>query len=143
MLVDENNQCKLADFGTASIIGENDILIGARGTYEFLAPECCDPGSKNFSGKGADVWALGATIYCLAFNEVPFQSNGTGMSVLKAIQTLPLDFEGKRSISEGLKRLLLCVLEKDPTKRYTLDQMKKDEWVNEGMTPLTALSSGT
>ena len=72
VLVDEHNQCKLADFGTASIIGDNDILSGARGTYEFLAPECCDPGQRFFSGKAADVWALGVTIYCLAFNEVPF-----------------------------------------------------------------------
>ena len=42
ILVDDNNEAKLADFGTASIIGDNDILSGARGTYEFLAPECCN-----------------------------------------------------------------------------------------------------
>jgi [calcium/calmodulin-dependent protein kinase] kinase len=108
------------------------LLSGARGTYEFLAPECCDPGSRSFSGKAADVWALGVTIYCLAFNEVPFQA-AQGMSVLKAIQTLPLEFEGKRSVSDSLKRFLLKVLEKDPAKRYTLEQMKKDEWVNEGL----------
>ncbi len=27
-------------------------------------------------------------------------------------------------------------MEKDPTKRYTVEQMKKDEWVNEGFMPL-------
>lgn len=43
VLVDEFGIAKLADFGTASIIGDNDILSGARGTYEFLAPECCNP----------------------------------------------------------------------------------------------------
>jgi len=47
-----------------------------------------------------------------------------------------LEFEGKRSISDGLKRFLIRTLEKDPTKRYTVDQMKKDEWVNEGFMPL-------
>ena len=28
------------------------------------------------------------------------------------------------------------MLEKDPNKRLTIEQMKKDEWVNEGMIPL-------
>ncbi len=65
---------KLADFGTASIFCDNDILSGARGTYEFLAPECCNPDQKFFSGQAADIWALGVTIYCLAFNELPFTS---------------------------------------------------------------------
>jgi hypothetical protein len=27
-------------------------------------------------------------------------------------------------------------LEKDPSKRYTVEQMKKDEWINEGFMPL-------
>ncbi len=58
------------------------------------------------------------------------------MSILKAIQLAQLDFEGKRSVSDGLKRFLQRTLDKDPTKRYTIEQMKKDEWVNEGMFPL-------
>lgn len=72
ILVDDHGLAKLADFGTASIIGENDILSGSRGTYEFLAPECCNPEQKFFSGKAADIWALGVTIYCMTFNELPF-----------------------------------------------------------------------
>lgn len=88
MLVDEQGIAKLADFGTASIIGDNDILSGAKGTYEFLAPECCNPEQRFFSGKAADIWALGVTIYCLTFNEPPFTANGTGMSIIKAIQTV-------------------------------------------------------
>ncbi len=72
VLVDEYGIAKLADFGAASIIGDNDILSGAKGTYEFLAPECCNPEQRFFSGKAADIWALGVTIFCLTFNELPF-----------------------------------------------------------------------
>jgi len=37
-----SNSAKLADFGTAQIVGQDDDTISnARGTYEFLAPECC------------------------------------------------------------------------------------------------------
>ena len=84
--MDENGIAKLADFGTACIFGDNDIMSNARGTYEFLAPECCNPEQRFFSGKAADIWAVGVTIYCLVFNELPFQAAGNGVSTLKAIQ---------------------------------------------------------
>ena len=40
-------------------------------------------------------------------------------------------------MSEGLKKFLHKVIEKDLTKRYTIEQLKKDEWVNEGLQPLS------
>jgi len=55
---------------------------------------------------------------------------------MNSLILLRLNFEGKRSVSDGLKRFLQRVLEKDPEKRYTIDQMKKDEWVNDGLQPL-------
>ena len=48
-----------------------------------MAPECCDRNNFNpnklmladvesFSGKAADVWALGVTLYCMIYNRLPF-----------------------------------------------------------------------
>jgi serine/threonine protein kinase len=65
-------------------LGDNDTITSARGTYEFLAPECCDPDRQSFSGKAADIWALGVTLYAMIFNELPFQAEG--ISIFKAIQ---------------------------------------------------------
>ena len=51
---------------------ENDLISKTAGTYHFFPPECCDPDVEKFSGRLADIWALGATFYCLIFNELPF-----------------------------------------------------------------------
>ena len=76
---------KLADFGTACMFGDTDVMSHARGTYEFLAPECCNPEFRYFSGKLADIWAVGMTIYCMVFNELPFSISGSEVNTLKAI----------------------------------------------------------
>ena len=64
-------------------IGGDDTIFHARGTYEFLAPECCSTDSGPFSGKQADVWAVGVTIYALAFLELPFK--GDGFQIIQSI----------------------------------------------------------
>ena len=51
---------------------ENDLISKTAGTYHFFPPECCDPDVEKFSGRLADIWALGATFYCLIFNELHF-----------------------------------------------------------------------
>jgi hypothetical protein len=48
-LITKDNQAKLSDYGVSHWFKEigkdgdyNDILSRTEGTYQFLAPECCD-----------------------------------------------------------------------------------------------------
>lgn len=44
-----------------------------------------------------------------------------------------------KPITDGLKNLIMKVLEKDPVKRATIEDLREDEWLNEGAkTPLMA-----
>ena len=67
---------KLCDFGVSEKLKkpfeENDLMQKSAGTYHFFPPECCDPLIEAHSGKKADMWALGVTMYCLLFNKLPF-----------------------------------------------------------------------
>jgi len=82
--VNQSQTAKLADFGTAQFIDiEDDKITSARGTYEFLAPECCAANKQSFSGKAVDIWAFGVTVYALAYNDLPF--HGDNHQILKAI----------------------------------------------------------
>ena len=37
-----------------------------------------------------------------------------------------------RKISEGLRNLIMSMLEKDPKKRVTIQGLRENEWLNEG-----------
>lgn len=88
---------------------------------------------KTFSGRANDVWALGVTLYAMIYNQLPFWAE-TEVGVLEKIHTTDLQLQESREISDGLKRILLRMLDKDPKKRATLGELKRDAWLNEGYT---------
>lgn len=75
VLLDENNNAKFADFGASDFYRENEVerhFCDSVGTYNFFSPEMCDESVKEYSGPAADVWALGVTLYALAYNKLPY-----------------------------------------------------------------------
>ncbi len=76
ILVDRNNVCKYADFGSSEILKtpNDDIFSDSVGTYQFFSPEMCDENCHEYSGRAADIWALGIVLYALCFNCLPFDS---------------------------------------------------------------------
>lgn len=89
IMLDESGNAKLGDFGASEFISDTDMITKTKGTYLFLAPECCDPNIKSFSGRAADVWALGVTVYCCVYNELPFWGE-TELGILEAIHKTEL-----------------------------------------------------
>lgn len=85
-----------------------------------MAPECCNPDVVTFSGKAVDMWALGVTLYCMIFSQLPFWAD-TEYQLFEKIHKEELHISEGRRISEGLRALLLSLLEKDPTKRATIE----------------------
>ncbi|BGO90249.1 hypothetical protein NBRC10512_004770 [Rhodotorula toruloides] len=98
-------------------------------------------------GKGIDIWALGVTLYCLLFGDTPFNARteyelynvivkegirvpermgreGQWTGVGKGWDGAGDGVEGRETVD-----LLGRLLEKDPTKRITLEEVKKHPWV--------------
>lgn len=70
---DSPYSAKICDFGVSEVLDtEKPLLSKTAGTYPFFPPECCDPHVAQFCGKKADVWAVGVTLYCMIFNQLPF-----------------------------------------------------------------------
>ena len=94
-----------------------------------MAPEGCDSQITECSGRSADVWALGVTMYAMCFNEIPFQGT-TEFLVMESIRTDEIKEPqmSDRVLSEDLRRVLYSMLQKDPEKRISLEELKEDPW---------------
>lgn len=83
----------------------------------------------SYSGKAADIWALGATLYALLFGTVPFLATNVP-AVYEKIKYEELQFPNTPAICADLKDLLEQMLKKDPTQRITLLEIKVSALLN-------------
>ncbi|RJQ63190.1 MAG: serine/threonine protein kinase [Desulfobacteraceae bacterium] len=61
-------QVRLSDFGLAKAVNPLTLLVSAKGTLGFKPPESLG----NVDSCAADIWAIGATLYLLLTDEMPF-----------------------------------------------------------------------
>ena len=82
--------------------------------------------------KKTDVWAMGVTLYIFTYNRFPyeFRSNTDGncmteIDIMDSISSFHLNFpENGRKVSDDLKALLSMMLERDPTRRPEIGEIK-------------------
>lgn len=115
-LLDQSGQLKVADFGLVQRIGYSKAPAGiALGTPAYMAPE---QGLGQPVGPGADVYALGVTLYQLLTGSKPFRGDNTSR-LLQAHQqqALPDARDLAPDVPPALIDLLAAMTAKDPAKR--------------------------
>jgi len=131
LLMADTGEVKIADLGVSNQFdGSDAFLTSTAGTPAFTAPECLQQqlGEAPYSGKAADIWSLGVTLYCLVFGQVPFHDENI-LSVYNKIRTQELKLPDTVNISTELAQLIQRMLEKRPEERITLQQIKTHAWV--------------
>ena len=91
------------------------------GSPAFMPPELCVTKHGDVSGKAADIWSMGVSLYCLRFGRIPFERSGV-LELYEAIKNDQVDFEpdDEPEFIDLMRRLL----EKDPNKRITMPQLR-------------------
>lgn len=131
LLKAENGEVKIADLGVSDEFNGNDaFLTSTTGTPAFTSPEALSqqPGQPPYSGKAADIWSLGVTLYCLVFGKIPFEDTNI-LSLYNKIRVQPVQLPDSEDISTELADLLMKMLKKDPEERITLKDIKNHDWV--------------
>ncbi|CRK32691.1 hypothetical protein BN1708_016138 [Verticillium longisporum] len=104
------------------------------GSPAFLAPELCVARHGDVSGKAADIWSMGVSLYCLRYGKLPFSHDGV-LEIYEAIKSDP--HEVPEDENPHLADLLSKILEKDPQNRIKMADLRQHPWVTkEGADPL-------
>eukprot|EP00996_Jenningsia_fusiforme_P001609 NODE_2480_length_1192_cov_44.960630_g2263_i0.p1 GENE.NODE_2480_length_1192_cov_44.960630_g2263_i0~~NODE_2480_length_1192_cov_44.960630_g2263_i0.p1 ORF type:complete len:347 (+),score=61.74 NODE_2480_length_1192_cov_44.960630_g2263_i0:77-1042(+) len=127
---DDDADIRISDFGLAKIYREDVVVKTACGSPNYVAPEVLlNQGGYGFA---VDMWSVGVILYVLLCGFCPFHHQNTA-SLFKLIGSGTFSFPSPYwdHISDGVKDLISHLLEVDPTKRYTPQQVLEHPWVRE------------
>ena len=127
ILIFNANLVKLCDFGWA--IQTEDELPGGSfiGTIEYMAPEIIN--FKNY-GKEMDLWTLGILLYELIHAFSPFRPKKSKFDKSELIDNIKEHkIEFYLPLSDECKNLIISLLEVDPKKRCTIDEILNSDFV--------------
>jgi [calcium/calmodulin-dependent protein kinase] kinase len=122
-LLTEDDVLKIVDFGVSEMFEKDQEMLTAKsaGSPAFLPPELCVAKHGDISGKAADIWSMGVTLYCLRYGRIPFEKTGI-FELYESIRSDPVDCGAEED--EDFRDLMGRLLEKDPTKRIELAEIR-------------------
>lgn len=124
---------KLTDFGASQWMGHNGraFSIGpVVTTPSFAAPELLAGSAEQLMTPAADVWAVGVVAYLMLFGKHPFVPFDASLST-NIIENVKRDNPryDERTVSDSAIAFLKRALDKDPTRRATVDELLASAFV--------------
>ncbi|KAJ3326263.1 hypothetical protein HDV06_000139 [Boothiomyces sp. JEL0866] len=136
LLLDENMNIKISDFGLSNYYDPKNFLQTCCGSPVYSAPELID--GKHYIGPEVDIWSLGINVYAMVVGDLPFaDSNLTALyeSILKGKYELP------EHVTPDCRDFLSKMLQTQPKKRSTCAQLTEHIWLTESSSFLDPMGS--
>ncbi|KAJ7573719.1 kinase-like domain-containing protein [Mycena floridula] len=140
IVLDRQGHLFLADFGLSKWFGQDEDMIEEQdsgyfsdaetktlmkttedcGTPLFMSPEQHAGEAYSF---GVDIWAFGVVLYRMVTGKIPFQDDEKGDTSQRIMED-EVEFRAVDGIEEDIQDLLKRILEKDPRKRASVEEVK-------------------
>ena len=113
ILMDDKGYLRLADFGMAKKLKDDEKAMSFCGTPEYLAPEII---TMEGHDKNADWWSFGILLFEMLCGLPPFYVENFD-KMYDMIKGSPVKFPKRINLSEDAKDVIRKLLEKNPKKR--------------------------
>ena len=119
---------RLVDFGLGKIIGPGETCTEPFGTFSYVAPEVLQEKPYNFK---VDLFAIGIITYLLVAGFLPFDHETSEKEIARQTVYEPTPFPSSiwKNISLEAKMFVDNLLEKDPEKRMTIQEVLQHKWL--------------
>lgn len=123
LLLDADNNIKIADFGLSNVAHDGDFLRTSCGSPNYAAPEVIS--GNLYAGPEVDVWSCGVILYALLCGTLPFDDESIPnlfKKIKSGMYSLP------SHLSQSSRELILRMLVVDPIKRITISEVRLHPW---------------
>nr|ALE20551.1 AMPK [Leptinotarsa decemlineata] len=123
LLLDHNMHVKIADFGLSNMMMDGEFLRTSCGSPNYAAPEVIS--GKLYAGPEVDIWSCGVILYALLCGTLPFDDEHVPTLFRKIKAGI---FPIPEYLNKQVVNLLCQMLQIDPMKRASIDDIKKHDW---------------
>jgi serine/threonine protein kinase len=125
IMLDENGNAYLSDFGIARVMGSDLTGSAIIGTPAYMSPEQAN--GLPIDGR-ADIYALGVVLFELITGREPYQAETPMALLLKHInEPMPLAREFREDVPPSVEEVIATATAKEPDDRYaSASEMAKD-----------------
>ncbi|KAI3787527.1 hypothetical protein L1987_42062 [Smallanthus sonchifolius] len=125
---------KICDFGYSKSGLLHSQPKSTVGTPAYIAPEVLS--RKEYDGKIADVWSCGVTLYVMLVGAYPFEDPEDPRNFRKTIGrivSVQYSIPDYVRVSADCRHLLSHIFVANPSKRITIEEIKKHPWFLKNM----------
>ncbi|KAJ3372247.1 serine/threonine-protein kinase HAL4/sat4 [Allomyces arbusculus] len=132
LLLNTEGHLKITDFGVSEVFkmcweSEPHLSKGICGSEPYIAPE--EFAGGEYDARQVDVWAVGVVYYAMTYRGIPWkQATKADPNYAYYLSNRKRNFEALDRLPNGCRELMYKILEPDPKKRITIDDVLADEW---------------
>ena len=136
LFLSEKLEIKMGDLGLAAKLG----AVGERrrtvcGTPNYIAPEILDGVGHSYE---VDLWSFGVIAYALLVGRLPFENKENNVNITyNKIRMCNYSFPEEVTISRSAKNFIAKLLQIDPAKRMTFEEIYSHDFMTSTPFPKT------
>lgn len=111
---------------------DDDSLTDRHGCPAYVGPELLTNGNRSYSGRAADIWSLGVSLYTMLIGRYPFQDTQPAALFTKIRRGT---FSLPDWLSSQAKCLIGCMLRKSPAERLVAPELLMHPWLTNPCAP--------